>query len=141
MSICVYFNATIFNVKKRKLKEKNEESSKLPSSLSSMCMMQSTSIEKNDTLNYIERLFFCCSEPTVWCDDVLRPCYCVCVCICVNASKKAKVMNKRGEKCPVSREMKKKKRREGGREEGRKENWPSLFLFVYVWTNDCKKNC
>jgi hypothetical protein len=41
VSICV-FNSTIFNVKKKeekeKLKEKNEESNKLPSSLSSMYM-------------------------------------------------------------------------------------------------------
>lgn len=52
-------------LKKRKqkelLREKNEVWSKLPSSLSAVLyvrVMQSTSIGKNDTLNYKERPFF-----------------------------------------------------------------------------------
>ncbi len=71
LSICI-FNSTIFNVKKKR-KRKTQRRERREQQIAVIiivyvyvCMMQSTSIEKNDTLNYyIERLFFCCSEPTV----------------------------------------------------------------------------
>ena len=80
-NMCRFVKVQSRKLNTRKEREKEiEENNKLPWSLSSMyrcvCVMQSSSIERNDTLNCnIERLFFCSSESTVWCDDVLRPCY------------------------------------------------------------------
>jgi hypothetical protein len=55
--------------KKKELivKEKNEEREQQIAVIIIVyvCVMQSTSIGKNDTLNCIEKTFFCCSEPTV----------------------------------------------------------------------------
>ena len=133
-NMCRFVKVQSRKLNTRKEREKEiEENNKLPWSLSSMyrcvCVMQSSSIERNDTLNCnIERLFFLffgINRVMWWCAKTMLRYVCVCM------SMKAKVMNKRS----VQWVEKKKKR-----EEGRKENWPSHVLFSDFFRFYLRKN-